>query len=61
MGVAIGLLYNALTHLLPPVTKLAQLTTLLLTIISGILIYLLLSRSRPEQQTLLRALKRSSS
>tara|TARA_A100001015_G_scaffold28017_2_gene31127 strand:- start:6241 stop:7806 length:1566 start_codon:yes stop_codon:yes gene_type:complete len=59
MGLAIGTLYNTLTLLLPPTTKLAQLTTLLLTILSGILFYLLISRSRPEQQTLLRALKKS--
>ena len=60
MGALTGLFFSFLLQLLPFAEKINQLIALTSAIAFGITIYLLLSRSRPEQQEIIQALRRKS-
>lgn len=60
MGALTGLFFSFLLQLLPFAEKINQLIALISAITFGITIYLLLSRSRPEQQEIIQALRRKS-
>ena len=60
MGALTGLFFSFLLQLLPFAEKINQLIALTSAITFGITIYLLLSRSRPEQQEIIQALRHKS-
>lgn len=60
MGALTGLFFSFLFQLLPFAEKINQLIALTSAIAFGITIYLLLSRSRPEQQEIIQALRPKS-
>ena len=60
MGALTGLFFSFLLQLLPFAEKINQLIALTSAIAFGITIYLLLSRSRPEQQEIIQALRPKS-
>ena len=60
MGALTGLFFSFLFQLLPFAEKINQLIALTSAIAFGITTYLLLSRSRPEQQEIIQALRRKS-